>query len=285
MPRIKKDFVLPFKGLRAFLGVEVGVGRTVLSTQEEIQRLRQQEHDAREQIQNLRQLLRQEKKLRWPAERFPDHVGSQEDEPQIFRTLISMLKSGKLLDLGAGPGTFSLIAAELGWEVTAVDARTGRTPDPDVEKDPNRAELIRSVRWVQSDLREFPIRSGEYDMICILRLVHYLDLNDQSELLRRCSDTPTLLNVRVAPPRHADLTKGSYVGKSIKEPGVTREEREQVQWASWGNEASFGHTEESLLRLALDCGYSRIWFMRPPQTPRYTYYLCLPSSQLSPLNR
>jgi 2-polyprenyl-3-methyl-5-hydroxy-6-metoxy-1,4-benzoquinol methylase len=54
--------------------------------------------------------------------------------------LISPLKAGKMLDLGTGAGTISLIAARLGWEVMAVDARTVRTPDPETEKDPDHAE-------------------------------------------------------------------------------------------------------------------------------------------------
>jgi cyclopropane fatty-acyl-phospholipid synthase-like methyltransferase len=189
--------------------------------------------------------------------------------------LLSPLKPGKMLDLGAGPGTFSLTAAQLGWEVMAVDARTMRTPDPEVEKDPRRAELIRSVRWVQADVREFPIRSGEYDLICVLGLMHHLELDDQIKLLRRCSNTLTLMSVRVAPKIIA--TEGPYEGLYRHERGETREERDQIPQASWGNEVSFIHAEESLLRLMRDCGYSKVMAMRPPHKLNYTFYLCLPS--------
>jgi 2-polyprenyl-3-methyl-5-hydroxy-6-metoxy-1,4-benzoquinol methylase len=90
-----------------------------------------------------------------------------------------------MLDLGAGPGHYSLEAARLGWEVTSVDARTVRTPDPEAEKNSKRAELIRSVRWVKADVREFPIRSGEYDLVCIFGLLHHLEIDDHIKLLRR----------------------------------------------------------------------------------------------------
>lgn len=191
---------------------------------------------------------------------------------QIFRALISPLKPGKMLDLGSGRGNFSVTAARLGWEVTAVDARTVRWPDS--EEDPKHAELIRSVDWIQADVREFPIRDGEYDLICILGLLHHLEVEDQIKLLRSCSGTLTLLDVRIA-PKIAD-TEGSYEGVYIREHGETREERDQVPTASWGNEVSFRHTEESLLRLVRDCGYSKMMSMKPPHRQNYTMFLCLP---------
>ncbi len=207
------------------------------------------------------------------------HALPQPDESinrrQIFRSLVSPLKPGKMLDMGTGPGTFALAAAELGWEVTAVDARTVRMPDPETEKDPDRAKLIRSVRWVEADVREFPIRSGDYDLICVLGILHHLRVNEHVELLKRCSDTLTLLDARIAP--EITVTEGPYEGRYHHEPGETREERDQVPTASWGNEASFHHTEESLLRLARDCGYMKVMPMRPPHDLNYTFYLCLPS--------
>ena len=193
---------------------------------------------------------------------------------RIFRTLLPSLKPGKMLDLGSGRGNFSLVAARLGWEVTAVDVRTARTPDPEAEKDPERAKLIRSVKWIQADVREFPIRSGEYDLICILGLLHHLEVDAQIKLLRRCSGTLTLLDTRIAP--EIIDTEGPYEGAYKREHGETREERDRVPTASWGNEVSFRHTEESLLRLVQDCGYSKLMAMRPPHRRNYTFYLCLP---------
>jgi SAM-dependent methyltransferase len=189
--------------------------------------------------------------------------------------LVSPLKPGKILDLGTGPGNFSLAAAQLGWEATAVDARIVRMPDAEAEKNPDHAALIRSVKWVEADVREFPIPSGEYDLICVFGLMHHLRLEDQINLLSRCSGTLTLVDARVA-PEIVD-TEGPYEGRYRREPGENREERDQIPTASWGNEASFHHTEESLLRLLQDCGYSKVMPMRPPHDLNYTFYLCLPS--------
>jgi SAM-dependent methyltransferase len=193
----------------------------------------------------------------------------------IFRALLALLKPGKMLDLGAGKGNFSLSAAELGWAVTAVDARTVRWPDADGELDSARAALIRTIRWVQADVREFPIEEGEYDLVCVLGLLHHLEVSDQVSLLKRCSTMPTLLDTRIA--KSLVDVEGSYEGMLIREHGETREERDAVPQASWGNPLSFQHTEESLLRLVLDCGFIKMMQMRPPHRADYTFYLCLPS--------
>ena len=192
---------------------------------------------------------------------------------QVFRTLIPSLKPGKMLDLGSGKGNFSLAAARFGWKVTSVDARTVRWPKLE-ENRSKRTELVRSVNWVQADVREFPIRSGEYDLICILGILHRLEIDDQVKLLRRCSDTLTLLDVRTA--LEIAAKEGDYVGKYHHQGGETREERDQIPQTAWGNEFGFRHTEESLLRLVRDCGYSTMMHMRPPHRNNYTFYLCLP---------
>ena len=101
-------------------------------------------------------------------------------------------------------------------------------------------------------------------------------MDDQVQLLKRCCDTLTLLDVRVA-PKITD-TQGPYEGHYRREKGETREERDQILTASWGNAGSFRHTEESLLHRVRDCGYSKAMPMRPPHSPNYTFYLCLPSS-------
>lgn len=191
----------------------------------------------------------------------------------IFRAVVGLFKPGRMLDLGAGKGNFSLSAAELGWQVTAVDARTVRWPD-EAREDPETAALIRTIRWVQSDVREFPIATGEYDLICILGLLHHLEAPDQVALLKRCAGTPTLLDTRIA-KASVDRVE-NYEGMFIREHGETREERDAVPQASWGNALSFQHTEESLTRLALDCGFIKVMQMRPPHRKDYTFFLLLP---------
>lgn len=311
MPRIKQNIVLTFaKDLKAFLRFDAGLGRSIPDDPEELLRRRGQritslQQKLRGRTDKLEQgsggkanpprELREEKESKRRFETAPrrrldgepgageiaehTHALPEPDESiskgQRFLTLISSLKPGRMLDLGAAHGFYSLAAAQLGWEVTAVDARTTLTPDPEIEKDPKRAELIREVRWVEADVREFPIQSGEYDLICILGLLHHLEMDDQPKLLKRCSDTLTLLAARVA--QDVVVTEGNYEGLYFQEPGKTQEERAQYNWASWGNELAFRHTEESLIRMLRDCGYGTVMSMRPPHAPNYTFYLCLPS--------
>jgi SAM-dependent methyltransferase len=199
----------------------------------------------------------------------PLHKGS------IFRQLLAPMRPGRMLDLGAGKGNFSLSAAELGWDVTAVDARTVRWPNADTEADPVVADRIRGIRWIQADVRTFPIAPGDYDLICILGLLHHLEVADQQDLLRRCASTLLLLDTRIAPAVRDE--QDGFEGMAIREHGETDEERNLVPTAAWGNAVSFRHTEESLVRLLRESGYAQVMPMRPPHRRDYTFYLCLPN--------
>ncbi len=193
---------------------------------------------------------------------------------RIFESILAPLAPGKLLDLGAGKGNFSMSAASLGWDVTAVDVRTVRWPEVDPASDPKTAALLESITFVQSDIREFAIGRNEYDLICILGLLHHLEVPDQVALVRKCTGTPLLIDTRIASAEIDSV--GGYQGMFIKEHGETREERDQVATASWGNETSFRHTEESLTRLLRDCGYPIVFQARPPHRREYTFYFALP---------
>jgi SAM-dependent methyltransferase len=192
----------------------------------------------------------------------------------IFRAFLSPLRPGRLLDLGAGKGNYSLAAAELGWQVTAVDARTVRWPRAKPGLNPSLAAMIESIRWVQADIRDFPIAAGDYDLICVLGLLHHLEIPDQIALLRRCAGTLLLLDTRIA-PAIVDV-EGPYSGMLVREHGETRAERDLVPTAAWGNAVSFRHTEDSLIQLVRNSGYAQIMPMRPPHRRDYTFYLCWP---------
>jgi hypothetical protein len=152
-----------------------------------------------------------------------------------------------------------------------------KRPDPLSEPD----ESISRVGTFLSLISPIkPIRNGEFDLICIFGLMHHLELKDQVKLLERCSGTYTLATVRVAP--EALVTEGPYEGLYRHERGESREERDQIPQASWGNEVDFWHTEESLMRMMRDCGYGKVMAMRPPHRPYYTFYLCLPPSGPQP---
>jgi hypothetical protein len=166
---------------------------------------------------------------------------------------------GRLLDLGAGHGAFSLIALELGWDVTAVDARTVRMP------------MTSGIRWIESDVRTFDV-SG-YDCIALLGLLYHLELPDQLDLLRRCAPTPTILDTHhsVRPSTTVD----GYAGHFYREPGASAEELAPIATASWGNTRSFWATREDLVRMLHDCGYRSVFAEEPAYRPDRSFYLCL----------
>jgi 2-polyprenyl-3-methyl-5-hydroxy-6-metoxy-1,4-benzoquinol methylase len=85
-----------------------------------------------------------------------DPIGQRHLE--IFGQLLGLFPPGRLVDLGAGHGLFSIAAARVGWEVVAVDARTERnTSAPGVE-------------WVESDVRDFSLAG--FDLVACLGLFY-----------------------------------------------------------------------------------------------------------------
>lgn len=182
----------------------------------------------------------------------------------IFRSLLSPMQRGRLLDLGCGHGKFSLAAESLGWKVTAVDARTERMP----------MEENRDIEWIQSDVREFSFDAGDFDCISVLGLLYHLEQPDQMDLLKRCAGTLTILDTRVGLNQRAE--ENGYRGEYYEEPGETEEERKTKLAASWGNAKSFWPTEESLIRMARDAGFSLVAPVRPPRRKYRTFYVCYP---------
>jgi hypothetical protein len=170
----------------------------------------------------------------------------------IFRRLLEPMTPGRLVDIGAGHGAFAALADELGWKVTAVDARTDRFPDSS------------TIEWVNADLRGFDVQG--YDAICLLGVLYHLELDAQLDLLRRCAGTVTILDTHVTD--RVEVKMGAYEGWLF-------DERQEEATASWGNEQSFWPTQDSLDRMLRDCGYQSVFKLEPSYYPNRTFYLCL----------
>ena len=187
----------------------------------------------------------------------------------IYQRMLEQFRPGKLADLGAGHGSFSILAADKGWEVTAIDARTERFPD-----DPR-------VTWVHSDVREVDL-SG-YDLIVCLGLFYHLTLADQLDLLKRCSGTPMLIDTHLAVgvstmPLSAEVTSDGYTGRLYDEVLSS-------PLASWVNEKSFWPDRASFWRMLEDNGYGVVLTVEPWYLPDRTFFLCLPGTPAGPGNR
>ena len=186
---------------------------------------------------------------------------------QIAASLLNTLKPGRLLDLGCGHGSVAIVAQTLGWQVTAVDVRTRRMPSVD------------GIRWVQADVREFPIRKGEYDCILLLGLVYHLELKDVLDLLHRCASTTTIVDTHVSlAPNHEEMGYRGQLHDEIEDR--TPEQHAASATLSWGNLESFWPDEESLMRIFTDVGFASVLKLSPSYRADRTFYLCLPPSDV-----
>jgi SAM-dependent methyltransferase len=171
---------------------------------------------------------------------------------EIFQSLVRPFVPGRLLDLGCGHGKFSVLARNLGWQVTGVDVRTERMPDE------------AGIEWVESDVRSYPTEG--FDLITVLGLFYHLELGDQLALLERCQGTPTVIDTHVSlKPTHQEQ---GYDGHFFHE-------KLEAATASWGNEYSFWPTEESLLKMMRDVGFKFTFKLEPRYRQDRTFYLAL----------
>jgi hypothetical protein len=192
--------------------------------------------------------------------------GNGDRRVAVFRDLLGLFPPGRLLDLACGHGLFSIAAQEMGWQVTAVDARTERMP------------MTPGIEWIQHDVRGYDVRG--FDVIALLGLLYHLELAEQLNLLRRCSGTVTILDTHDSKqPTHLE---GGYAGHTFIEVAEGTEERlAETATAAWGNQTSFWATQPDLVRMLQDCGFGTVLAVVPPNTRDRTFYLCLPAGRSS----
>jgi SAM-dependent methyltransferase len=186
---------------------------------------------------------------------------------EIFARILGQLPAGRLLDLGCGHGAMAVLAHEMGWRVTAVDVRTSRMP------------MFDGITWIQSDIREFSFKEGDFDCIALLGLLYHLELKDSLELLRRCSRTLTIVDTHVSlNPSREEL---GYKGELFDEVGGLGVKHAEAKKSSWGNVNSFWPDDESLLRIFADCGYAGVYKLLPPYRPDRSFYVCYPATDVA----
>lgn len=184
---------------------------------------------------------------------------------EYFETILSAFRPGRLADLGAGHGGFSISAADLGWQVTAIDARAERFP------------VDERITWVNKDIRKADL--SDQDVVACLGLFYHLTLADQLELLDKCSGKPLILDTHVAcegnersvhlPNLSDEVQPDGYAGRYYVENLSSPK-------ASWGNEKSFWPTVDTLRRMLADSGYTAVLTLDPWYEPDRTFFLCLP---------
>jgi hypothetical protein len=177
----------------------------------------------------------------------------------LFDQTLGFFPPGHLVDLGAGHGRFARWAATQGWRVTAVDARTVRFP---------RDRF--GVSWVQSDVRDVDL--SRFDVVACLGLFYHLSLDDQIDLLQRCT-APLILDTHVGAGEHAHpvsavVDAGAYRGVWFREGDFAT--------SSFGNPESFWPTPESLYEMLHDCGFPLVLTATPWHRTDRTFFVALP---------
>ena len=115
----------------------------------------------------------------------------------------------------------------------------------------------------------------EYDVIACLGLFYHLTIDDQLDLLARCSGTPMILDTHVANNRKTPaklskpVTLHGYTGRYYGEFDQTK------PTAAWGNEYSFWPRTRALMRMLDAHGYD-VLTAYPWYLPTRTFWLCLP---------
>jgi hypothetical protein len=181
----------------------------------------------------------------------------------ILSNVLDVPKGKRVADLGAGPCIFSKIAADSGYRVIAFDGRDDRVPND-----------LGNVIFLKQDIRNFS--SSGFDVVLILGLLYHLTLDDQIKLLAECNqakavivDTqvhiPDLVVSDASASRNSFsdtvVTKGPYSG--VLFPEVNN------PMASIGNQSSWWHTEDSMIKIFEDTGYKKCNVIGEPYVSKY----------------
>lgn len=166
-----------------------------------------------------------------------------------------------LLDIGAGHCHFSIAAAKLGLQVTAVDVRAERVPN-------NLSHF--GINFVLADVNSQDFQVGNVDIVLLLGILYHLTLKEQKALLMKCRTRLTMIDTHYTntPRVSEDGYEGIYY---IEDEAIRQDPR-----SAWTSSHSFWHTQSSLLRLFRACGYNRIIKVEPEADPKVlrSFYVC-----------
>ena len=172
----------------------------------------------------------------------------------ILTGLLGSFPPGRLIDLATGSGWFAQLAAGMGWQVTAIDARLRDWP------------LHPGITWRQQDVRDADIAG--YDLVLCLGIFYHLPFGAQMDLFAKCAGVPIILDTHVSLVNETAEGDG-YAGRLYGEPpGLL---------SAFGNPVSFWPTLESLKRMLKAHGYTTV----TPVEPWYhgddrTFFTCRP---------
>ena len=153
------------------------------------------------------------------------------------------LDGKKVVDLGTGHGRHAVLFADLGAKVTAIDRKT--------EREHMRTDS--RVDWFLENVAEHDL-SG-FDVIFNTGLLYHLTLDEQIELLKRCSYTLNVVETHVVFSFGNTVEIESVYPKREHNPDGLIVEKGYCGLMFRAN--SFWHTEDSLLKLFQDSGFTK----------------------------
>lgn len=172
----------------------------------------------------------------------------------------------RVLDLGAGDGTFAVRLAEVGADVVAVEGRA-----ENVEQIRALAqERDVSITVIHADVRELPAERAAFDVVLCLGLLYHLPPSGVFGLVEHVAAATSHLaifetQVSLAPKHAAEHRGGTYFGDHYREdttqPG-----------ASLDNPTSFWLTRSSLLNLLDRSGFTSVAEALNPPVPELAAY-------------
>lgn len=179
--------------------------------------------------------------------------------------LTDLAKSNKrVLDLGAGHCSYSIVSHNLGMKVTAMDARTVRVP-----------KLPKGIKFVNGNFLEADV-PGDFDLILMLGIFYHLTLEEQHVLMEKYRGKNVLLDTHYC--SNADskaYDNNGYRGIDYQE-GPDNETMIKNPKASFTCLRSFWHTEDSLVNKFLPEYFSSVEKILPEHHPYRTFFICTP---------
>jgi SAM-dependent methyltransferase len=200
-----------------------------------------------------------------------------EDPASALSTRVVVERAGgslmgkRILDLGCLEGGYTAAFAQMGAkEVVGVEVRTLNIKRCLLVK--QQLEL-NNVQFHQEDVRNVDKHSmGQFDIVFAAGILYHLD--DPYSFLKNISEMTidfALIDTHIATkikhvhgcsPLLVEKIFGSqkYVGRQAREypAGMKKADLEKHVWTSWGNPSSFWLTEESLVKMLSDVGFSYV---------------------------
>lgn len=175
----------------------------------------------------------------------------------IFNEILSKYSSTSFLDLATGHGKFALVARDLGFKVTAMDARPNRMPSNE-----------KGIKWIVSTVENFDVKG--FEIVNCLGLLYHLPLKRQIELISRLDCNTLIFDSHIA--KIGKIKDLGYNGRIYREASNFGALKCALK-SAFDNLESFWHTKESIEKLILNNGFNSVYEIIPWYYDDRTFFI------------